>query len=64
MDMQIYSRWQEDQLREEISGLNGRIAKNADKGDPEERCVHSYLKQLVKDKRDKLATLRYQRAHA
>lgn len=64
MDVHTNSHWQEDLLREEISGLNSRLAQATDKGDPQERCVSAYLKQLVKNKRDKLATLRYRRVHA
>jgi hypothetical protein len=49
----------EDQLSEEIFGLNERIAEVAETTSSDHRCVSSYLKQLVKSKRSKLATLRY-----
>ena len=61
MDMQNYARMQEDQLAVEITGLNERLAQAIDPKCPNARCVSSYLKQLVKNKRNKLATLRYQR---
>lgn len=59
--MQQIQRWTEDQLVKDIAGLNHRIAEADDRVDSDLRCVCSYLKQLVRDKRDKLATLRYQR---
>ena len=61
MDMQNYARMQEDQLSTEINGLDERIAEVTEPEDSDTRCVASYLKQLVKSKRNKLATLRYRR---
>ena len=61
MDMQNYARLKEDQLSTEIVGLDERIAEFTEPENPDTRCVASYLKQLVKSKRNKLATLRYRR---
>lgn len=61
MDMQNYARMKEDQLSTEITGLDERIAEFTEPENPDSRCVASYLKQLVKSKRNKLATLRYRR---
>ena len=61
MDMQHYARIKEDQLSTEITGLDERIAEFTEPENPDSRCVASYLKQLVKSKRNKLATLRYRR---
>ncbi len=59
MDMQNFARMRENQLSEEIFGLDERIAEVAETTSSDHRCVSSYLKQLVKSKRSKLATLRY-----
>ena len=61
MEMQNYARIREDQLSTEIVGLDERIAEHAEPENSDSRCVASYLKQLVKSKRSKLATLRYRR---
>ena len=62
MDMQSYARMREDQLSEEIFGLDERIAEVSNTHNSDHRCVSSYLKQLVKSKREKLAALRYQQS--
>ena len=64
MDMQHYARMKEDQLSTEIIGLDERIAEFTEPENPDSRCVASYLKQLLKSKRSKLATLRYRRDSA
>ena len=61
MDMQHYARMKEHQLSIEITGLDERIAEFTEPENPDSRCVASYLKQLLKSKRSKLATLRYRR---
>ena len=61
MDMQNYARIREDQLCTEITGLDERIAEYTEPENSDSRCIASYLKQLVKSKRNKLATLRYRR---
>ena len=55
MDMQHYARMKEDQLSTEIIGLDERIAEFTEPENPDSRCVASYLKQLLKSKRSKLA---------
>jgi hypothetical protein len=62
MDMQLYARQRETQLLKEISGLDGQLAEIRGVSDKSRRCVNSYLKQLMKSKRQKLAALRYQRS--
>ncbi len=64
MDMQNYARMKENQLSVEITGLDERIAEFMEPENPGSRCVASYLKQLLKSKRSKLATLRYRRDSA
>ncbi len=61
MDARNYSSAREAQLAQELSGLNHRLAETAQANSPHSRCVASYLKQLAKNKRDKLAALRYER---
>ena len=56
-----YSRLDEDRLTEEISSLDNRIAEVASAEAPETKRVLSYLKQFVRSRREKLATLLYQR---
>lgn len=59
--MDMHTRLKEDQLSNEITGLDERLAEFSRPQHPENRCVASYLKQLAKSKRSKLATLRYRR---
>ena len=61
MEIHNYARVQEDQLVDEISGLNEKLANVTNPNNPQTRCVTSYLKQLVKRKRNRLATLQYRR---
>lgn len=61
MAIQNYARLEENQLSTEIIGLDERIAEFTEPENSDARCVSSYLKQLVKSKRNKLATLRYRR---
>ena len=59
-----YARLQEDQLLDEISGLDEKLANLDGPSDPDTRCVASYLRQLLKRKRNRLATLQYRREPA
>ena len=60
MEMQSYARMRENQLSDEILGLDERIAEVEDGSNSEQRCVSLCLKQLVKSKRAQLATRRQQ----
>jgi len=64
MNTESYARWREDQLSKEIAGLDARIAEVSNPPNPRARCVQSYLRVLLRAKRDKLATLRYQKTRA
>lgn len=61
MYAQTYSRLDEERLTDEISNLDSRIAETNSAADLETKCVLSYLKQLLRNKRRNLATVRYQR---
>jgi len=61
MTIRNYASQEENQLSTEITGLNERLAQFSQPETSDARCVSSYLKQLVKSKRDKLAALRYRR---
>ena len=52
-------QWSERSLVDEIKALAARIEKLGDPQDRQGKHTLSYLKQLVKAKREKLATLRY-----
>jgi len=60
MEVQSYARMRENQLSDEILGVDECIAEVKDDSNSEQRCVSSYLKQLVKAKRAQLTTLRKQ----
>ncbi len=53
----------ESELIQDISGLDHLLAKSANRADAGAKCAHSYIKQVLKDKRRKLAMLRHQRAN-
>jgi uncharacterized protein YdcH (DUF465 family) len=53
-----YIRWTEDRLRQEIDKLGDRITFVAQNQDRRSRHAVSYMRQLLKDKQDRLALLR------
>ncbi len=56
-------RWTEDELKREIERLDTLIAESGDHEDRRSRCATAYLRQVVRDRRDALATLRHGRTH-
>lgn len=61
--MQRYIPWTEEELRQEITRLDNRIAEQSRNDDKRSRCAVSYLRQVVKDKQDTLHLLRMRQAH-
>jgi len=53
-----YIRWTEDRLRQEIDKLGDQITHVAQNQDRKSRHAVSYMRQLLKDKQDRLALLR------
>lgn len=59
--MQALIRTTEEELTRDISGLNNRIEEIGESEDVPSRRAASFLKQVLKHKMDKRATLRYRR---
>ena len=57
--MYMNAQWSETSLLDEIKQLAARIESLGDPQDRQGKHTLSYLKQMVKAKREKLATLRY-----
>ena len=57
--MYMNAQWSERTLLDEIKDLAARIESLGDPQDRQSKHTLSYLKQMVKAKREKLATLRY-----
>lgn len=53
----------EEELRREIQRLRERIAEASVSASASARSATSYLNQLMRDRRDELAILRYRRYH-
>ncbi|MEM7407824.1 MAG: hypothetical protein AAF458_21210 [Pseudomonadota bacterium] len=61
--MYMNQQWSERTLLDEIQALIARIDKIGDPKDRQGKHTVSYLKQMVKAKREKLAALRYESHH-
>ena len=60
--MNTVIRWTEDQLVEEISGLDAKLADVPHGPEPSTKVAQSYLRQLLKDRRDILRLLQFRKA--
>ena len=60
--MNTVIRWTEDQLLEEISGLDAMLNGSPQERDPGATVAKSYLKQLLKDRKDTLRLLQYRKS--
>ena len=58
--MYMNPQWSERTLKDQITDLITRIEKIGEPADRKGKHAISYLKQMVKAKREKLATLRFQ----
>jgi len=56
-------RWTEKELMSEIARLDELIARMVQADDRRSRCAASYLRQVARDRRAALSTLRYRRVH-
>jgi|GEM_PF-6429962 len=53
-----YSRWTEAELQADIQRLGKLIAQSRQRTGNRARCAVAYLTQVLRDRRDTLATLR------
>ena len=60
--MNTVIRWTEDQLVEEISGLDAMLTEAPAGSEPSTKVAQSYLRQLLKDRRDTLRLLQYRKS--
>lgn len=61
--MPRYIPWTEDELAREIARLDDLITETGRNADKRSRCAVSYLRQVIKDKRETLAILRQRATH-
>ena len=54
----IFSRWSEDELNADIARLGKQIAATRQRTGHSSRCAVAYLTQVLRDRRNSLATLR------
>jgi len=60
--MNTVIRWTEDQLVEEISGLDAQLTEVPVGVEPSAKVAKSYLRQLLKDRQDTLRLLQFRKA--
>ena len=60
--MNTVIRWTEDQLVEEISDLNAKLTEVPHGPELSAKVAQSYLRQLLKDRRDILRLLQFRKA--
>lgn len=53
-----YSRWTENELLEDIQRLGNLITEARQRTGNRSRCAVAYLTQVLRDRRDSLATIR------
>ena len=60
--MNTVIRWTEDQLVEEISGLAAMLSDAPGGPEPSTKVAKSYLRQLLKDRKETLRLLQFRKA--
>ncbi len=60
--MNTVIRWTEDQLVEEITGLDAMLTEEPHGPEPSTKVAQSYLRQLLKDRKDTLRLLQFRKA--
>ena len=60
--MNTVIRWTEDQLVEEISGLDAMLTEAPNGPDASTKVAKSYLRQLLKDRKETLRLLQFRKA--
>ncbi len=60
--MNTVIRWTEDQLVEEISGLDAKLTEAPHDSEPTTKVAQSYLRQLLKDRQDTLRLLQFRKS--
>jgi len=60
--MNTVIRWTEDQLVEEISGLDAMLTEAPMGAEHSTKVAQSYLRQLLKDRRDTLRLLQFRKS--
>ena len=60
--MNTVIRWTEDQLVEEISGLDAKLTDTPSVPESTTKVAQSYLRQLLKDRKDTLRLLQFRKS--
>ena len=60
--MSTVIRWTEDQLVEEISGLDAMLSETPGGAETTTKVAKSYLRQLLKDRKETLRLLQFRKA--
>jgi hypothetical protein len=60
--MHTVIRWTEDQLVEEISGLDAMLSDAPEGVESSRKVAKSYLRQLLKDRKETLRLLQFRKA--
>jgi hypothetical protein len=60
--MNTVIRWTEDQLVEEISGLDAMLTDVPSEAEASTKVAKSYLRQLLKDRKETLRLLQFRKA--
>ncbi|NIS05732.1 MAG: hypothetical protein GWN21_12515 [Gammaproteobacteria bacterium] len=60
--MNTVIRWTEDQLVAEISGLDAKLNGGPEAGENNRKVANSYLRQLLKDRKEALRLLQFRKA--
>ena len=60
--MNTVIRWTEDQLVEEISGLDAMLSEAPNGSESSTKVAKSYLRQLLKDRKETLRLLQFRKA--
>ena len=60
--MNTVIRWTEDQLVQEISGLDAMLTEATEVKDASGKVAQSYLRQLLRDRKDTLRLLQYRKS--
>ena len=61
--MRPHGSWTEDELMLDIARLDHLIVEAEKTSDERSRCAASYLRQVLRDRRDTLAVISHRRTH-
>ncbi|MDX1431600.1 MAG: hypothetical protein R3286_04045 [Gammaproteobacteria bacterium] len=60
--MNTVIRWTEDQLVQEISGLDAMLTEASEVKDASNKVAQSYLRQLLRDRKETLRLLQFRKS--